>query len=224
LADKYVPIFYDWIEATQELNDQEKGRLIDAVVLYARGGNWQDRIKGNERYAFPVFQLQVDRAKRLSSVRADARNNKTEQKEQNASKSLTITNTNTKTNTRTNTSKVVTYASRFTPPKLDEVREYAKEKNWTLAQFDPEYFVDFYTSKGWKVGKETMKDWKACARGWVARGSKQSSGGRSKDWHNPALDYQQRGSDGKVDESGVQYWTAEQYEELARLCGTEDSQ
>lgn len=115
-------------------------------------------------------------------------------------------------------------ASRFTPPKLDEVREYAKEKNWTLAQFDPEYFVDFYTSKGWKVGKETMKDWKACARGWVARGSKQSSGGRSKDWHNPALDYQQRGSDGKVDESNVQYWTAEQYEELARLCGTEDSQ
>ena len=42
MADKYVPIFYDWIEATQELNAQEKGRLIDAIVLYARGGDWQE--------------------------------------------------------------------------------------------------------------------------------------------------------------------------------------
>ena len=84
MADKYVPVFYDWIEATQELNDQEKGRLIDAVVLYARGGDWQERIKGNERYAFPVFRLQVDRAKDLSGLRAEARKNKTDQNEQTA--------------------------------------------------------------------------------------------------------------------------------------------
>lgn len=84
MADKYVPVFYDWIEATQELNDQEKGRLIDAVVLYARGGDWQERIKGNERYAFPVFRLQVDRAKDLSGLRSEARKNKTDQNEQTA--------------------------------------------------------------------------------------------------------------------------------------------
>lgn len=84
MADKYVPVFYDWIEATQELNDQEKGRLIDAVVLYARGGDWQERIKGNERYAFPVFRLQVDRAKDLSGLRAEARKNKADQNEQTA--------------------------------------------------------------------------------------------------------------------------------------------
>ena len=189
MADKYVPIFYDWIEATQELNDQEKGRLIDAVVLYARGGDWQDRIKGNERYAFPVFQLQVDRAKRLSSVRADARNNKTEQKEQNASKSLTITNTNTRTNTRTNTSKVVTSASRFTPPTVEDVQAYANEKGWS--NFDAQRFVDFYASKGWMVGRNPMKDFKAAMRNWQSRDREQPQG-RPKDWHNPAQDYAQR--------------------------------
>lgn len=60
-SDKYVPIFLDWIEVTCALSAQEKGRLIDAIVLYARGGNHQDRIKGNERYIFPSFQSQIDK-------------------------------------------------------------------------------------------------------------------------------------------------------------------
>lgn len=58
---------------------------------------------------------------------------------------------------------------RFTPPTVDEVRAYAAEKGWGKEEFDPEYFVDFYTSKGWKVGKEKMQSWRAAASGWVAR-------------------------------------------------------
>lgn len=58
---------------------------------------------------------------------------------------------------------------RFTPPTLDEVRAYAEEKQWTKQEFNAERFVDFYASKGWKVGRDTMKDWKASARGWVSR-------------------------------------------------------
>ena len=53
MAQHYTPIWDDWIEVTQELNDQEKGRLIDAIVVYDNGGDWQERIKGNERYVFP---------------------------------------------------------------------------------------------------------------------------------------------------------------------------
>ena len=58
---------------------------------------------------------------------------------------------------------------RFRPPTVDEVRSYASEKKWTAAELDPEYFVSFYESKGWKVGKDKMESWKAAARGWVAR-------------------------------------------------------
>ncbi len=61
MAETYVPIYLDWTEVTEELNDQEKGRLIDAIVLYKAGGDWQDRIKGNERYLFPAFRKQMDR-------------------------------------------------------------------------------------------------------------------------------------------------------------------
>lgn len=72
MAQEYVPVFWDWIEVTGELNDQEKGRLIDAMVMYSRGGDWQERIKGNERYLFPAFQQQINRARKLSDKRSDA--------------------------------------------------------------------------------------------------------------------------------------------------------
>lgn len=54
-------------------------------------------------------------------------------------------------------------AKRFTPPTVDEVRAYCKERGNNV---DPERFVDFYSSKGWMVGKNPMKDWKACVRTW----------------------------------------------------------
>lgn len=58
---------------------------------------------------------------------------------------------------------------RFTPPTIDDVREYANEKGYTQKEFDPDEFVAFYSSKGWKVGKDKMKDWKASVRLWVSR-------------------------------------------------------
>lgn len=56
---------------------------------------------------------------------------------------------------------------RFTPPTIDELRAYAKEKGYT--RFNCESFEAYYASKGWMVGKSPMKDWKAAVRGWVAR-------------------------------------------------------
>ena len=52
---------------------------------------------------------------------------------------------------------------RFTAPTVEEVREYCLERGNSV---DPDQFVDFYTSKGWKVGKNPMKDWKAAVRTW----------------------------------------------------------
>lgn len=53
---------------------------------------------------------------------------------------------------------------RFTPPTVEEVREYVREKGYHV---DPETFVDFYASKGWLVGKSPMKDWRAAVRTWA---------------------------------------------------------
>ncbi|MDF2543450.1 MAG: Uncharacterized protein K0S47_3168 [Herbinix sp.] len=54
-------------------------------------------------------------------------------------------------------------SSRFTPPTLEEVKKYCNERSNNV---DAERFIDFYSSKGWMVGKNKMKDWKACVRTW----------------------------------------------------------
>ena len=51
----------------------------------------------------------------------------------------------------------------FIKPTIDDVKEYCKERNNNV---DAERFIDFYESKGWMVGKNKMKDWKACVRTW----------------------------------------------------------
>lgn len=53
--------------------------------------------------------------------------------------------------------------TRFTPPSVDEVRAYCQERK---NQVDPERFVAFYESKGWMIGKNKMKDWKAAILTW----------------------------------------------------------
>jgi predicted phage replisome organizer len=54
-------------------------------------------------------------------------------------------------------------AKRFTPPTLEEVTAYCIERNNNI---DAQHFIDYYTSNGWLVGKNKMKDWKAAVRTW----------------------------------------------------------
>ena len=51
----------------------------------------------------------------------------------------------------------------FSHPSVDEVRAYCAERKNSV---DAEKFVDYYSSNGWMVGKNKMKDWKAAVRTW----------------------------------------------------------
>lgn len=60
---------------------------------------------------------------------------------------------------------------KFTIPTPEEVQAYCDErKNGILGQ----QFCDFYSSKGWRVGSQPMKDWKAAVRTWEMRRKDQS--------------------------------------------------
>jgi len=52
---------------------------------------------------------------------------------------------------------------RFTPPSIQEVIDYCNERSNNV---DAERFIDYYQSKGWMIGKNKMKDWKASVRTW----------------------------------------------------------
>lgn len=57
----------------------------------------------------------------------------------------------------------------FRPPSLDEVTAYCQERHNTV---NPERFIDFYAAKGWMIGANKMRDWKAAIRTWEQREDK----------------------------------------------------
>lgn len=78
-------------------------------------------------------------------------------------------------------------AKRFIKPSVSEIDDYAKtylkEKGY-LVSFNPESFFDFYESKGWFVGKNKMKDWKAAVRNWINSDNKSSKSSKKADFSN----------------------------------------
>lgn len=58
---------------------------------------------------------------------------------------------------------IVVDAKRFRPPTVQEVAAYCEERGNGISA---ERFIDHYSANGWKVGKNSMKDWKAAVRNW----------------------------------------------------------
>jgi len=63
------------------------------------------------------------------------------------------------------------HAKKFTPPTIQDVKDYCNERQNSV---DPQQFIDYYTSNGWMVGRNKMKDWKAAVRTWERRTKNQS--------------------------------------------------
>lgn len=58
---------------------------------------------------------------------------------------------------------------KFQKPTIEEIQQYCLEKKYNV---DAQYFIDYYESNGWKVGRNPMKDWKATIRTWNQRNKK----------------------------------------------------
>lgn len=85
-------------------------------------------------------------------------------------------------------------AKSFSPPSRDDVEAYCQEEGLKI---DTARFVDYYTSNGWMVGKNPMKDWRAAVRNW-ARGNTTNSSSSKKCL--PAQDFPQRSYDNVPDQ------------------------
>lgn len=99
MGKEYIPLFLDFNESTQDLSDEECGRLIRAIVDYANAEDYEKRLTGAERIAFRFLKGIVDRNAAISEARskAGANRNKPEQTETKDSKpEQTETNSPTK--------------------------------------------------------------------------------------------------------------------------------
>ena len=73
--------------------------------------------------------------------------------------------------------KVKSKVKRFVKPTIEEVADYCNERSNDV---DAEKFYDYYSSNGWKVGKNAMKDWKASVRTWEKNTTQQQKASQPK--------------------------------------------
>ena len=62
--------------------------------------------------------------------------------------------------------------NKFVIPTVEDVQEYCDERGNNI---DAQHFVDYYSARGWMLGKNHIKDWKACVRTWERNESKKQT-------------------------------------------------
>ena len=79
----------------------------------------------------------------------------------------------------------VGFGSKAKPSSIQEIAAYCEERNKGIS---PDAFWDFYESKGWKVGNQAMKDWKAAVRTWEKRLGGNGNGSKRKQEFDEAIE------------------------------------
>lgn len=189
MARNYAALYHEYLDEMADLTDAEFGRLARALLVYSRTGEFP-ALNGNERLFKRRVIMQEDRAQEsyvqvVEKNRANGKlggrprkpnetpNNPEKpnetQKTQIEIESEIKTEINTPLPNGNKGSKAATpptREARFSPPSLSEVQAYISERGSAV---DAQQFIDFYASKGWMVGKNRMKDWKASVRTWEKR-------------------------------------------------------
>lgn len=198
MALEYIPLYYSYRKKLEKLSDQEVGRLVRALLEYGETGETEE-LTGRESIAFDFIADDINRAKVAYDERC-AKNKCNIEKRYARQEGTTVydgirTNTTvyeayqTKTKGKPKDNSLPpngvsdTRAKRFTPPSADDVAAYVREQGYHV---NAERFVAFYEQKGWMVGKNRMKDWKAAVRNWETRWKEEHGDGRDSGAAKPA--------------------------------------
>lgn len=171
-------VFYrSFYEAIKEIPLEEQGIVYNAIYGYALDGV-EPELTGTAKAIFLLVKPQIDaNNNRYENGRKGAEYGKKggRPKTENPEETPNITpnkpqenpketpNENVNVNDNVNDLKENTKRKVFAKPTVEEVKAYCVERKNNV---DANKFIDFYESKGWLIGKNPMKDWKACVRTW----------------------------------------------------------
>lgn len=175
MARKFLCVYYDQEEAWTQLGDGEAGRLLKALIAYAKRGE-EPALTGAERSAWAFLKVQVD----ANNDSYDAKVSKCREagKASAAKRQQTSTDVNgrqrTSTNKNNNNNKNknknnngIGSSGRFAPPTLEEVRAYVTERGLPV---DPVKFFDYFTEGNWIDSKgNPVRNWKQKLLTWASK-------------------------------------------------------
>lgn len=181
---KQFTFYASFHEAAQTLDAlEDRGALYEAICAYALYGT-EPHLNGTAAGMFALIRPNLDASRRKASNRLGKKqsDNKTTSKQHQTEKKREDESKEEKEKeSESESEKENEYyilggvgepradkppRSRFIPPTVEEVKAYCQERRNNV---DPQRFVDFYETKGWMVGKNKMKDWRAAVRTWEKR-------------------------------------------------------
>lgn len=185
----------EWQEVLMDYPPEVRLEVYDAIIGYAASGTLSE-LKPLSKMAFSFIKKQIDYNndkydntvtkrseagkkgmasrynKTVTNLTSDNKTNKSYQKVTN----VTVYDNDIVNDNVIKESTIVDKkdgkSTRFSPPTVDDIKSYCLERGNNV---DSERFFNFYQSKGWMVGKNKMKDWKAAVRTWE-RKDKQEGG------------------------------------------------
>lgn len=168
MAREFLCVYHDMLPALKNLGYAEVGRLIIAALEYDICDKQPADLIGKEAILWPMLMSQIDRNKaHYKKICETNRDNVTKRYDRIRSSTTVYDGTQENRREQKRTEKKKTEQKRvgsaFAPPTLEDVEAYCRERNNSV---DAQRFFDYYTSNGWKVGKNPMKDWKAAVRTW----------------------------------------------------------
>ena len=155
------PIPNDIPAVARHIKMRDSEEVIKSILsefFELRGEYWHSNRADKE---IAAYTLKSEKAKRSIACRWANTNVLRTNNERNTT--LVYEGITTNTNTNTNIVKAKTTRKKFVKPEPQEVTDYAKSIGFEL---DGEHFVAYYQTRGWKVGKDLMVDWKSAVVTW----------------------------------------------------------
>lgn len=178
-------LYKDFKSTIDLLTDEQAGKLIKAVFSYVNGRVEPNFTDGAITIAFSILKTQLERdlvkyktiveRNQTNGLKGGRPKNNPNENDKPKKPSGLLSNPNepkkadsdsVSDSVSDNDSDIIKKNSNkkvFVPPTLDEVKNYCTERNNNV---NAEKWMNFYESKGWMVGKNKMKDWKAAVRTW----------------------------------------------------------
>lgn len=172
-------VYTEWLELIELLSEDEQLILLKRIFKYERGDEIRktDFLQLEKLWEFIKSKLDASEANSERIREAKSRGGKTTQShfktlkdssrvlksvEEDKNEVSIIPAPEIITSKKTN--------SRFVKPTLEEIEDYIFKKGYSV---NARKFFNYYESNGWKVGKNSMKSWKAAISTWQAKDEEQ---------------------------------------------------
>lgn len=174
MAREYFCAYHSLIESLEPFGDAERGRLFTAMLVYSKSGE-ELQLSGNERYIWPTLRGMIDRDKwkyagNCETNRENGKKGGRPPKPNGFQKNRTVFSETEKTQEEEKEEEkdkdkdkgkeedIKTRKARFTPPTLQDVQDYARQRNSPL---DPVRFFEYFDAGNWVDSNgKPVRNWK----------------------------------------------------------------